>query len=106
MFDIILNPNGGYLTNSQNRFAHGTLASFVRNAFQNMRTEIGEENPLQKYVASYRTIDMLDFSRTKFDKTIKTKLDKKIESVDTQIRLLTEARDRLLPKLMSGEIEI
>ncbi|MBQ8466065.1 MAG: restriction endonuclease subunit S [Prevotella sp.] len=35
-----------------------------------------------------------------------SKLDKKIESVDTQIRLLTEARDRLLPKLMSGEIEI
>ena len=35
-----------------------------------------------------------------------SKLDKKIESVDTQIRLLTEARDRLLPKLMSGEIDI
>lgn len=35
-----------------------------------------------------------------------SKLDKKIESVDTQIRLLTEARDRLLPKLMSGDIEI
>ena len=35
-----------------------------------------------------------------------SKLDKKIESVDTQIRLLTEARDRLLPKLMGGNIEI
>ena len=45
-------------------------------------------------------------------KTIKTfeslasKLDKKIQSVDTQLRLLTEARDRLLPKLMSGEIDV
>ena len=28
------------------------------------------------------------------------------ESLQSQIRLLTEARDRLLPKLMSGEIEI
>ena len=35
-----------------------------------------------------------------------SKLDKKIESVDTQIRLLTEARDHLLPKLMSGEIAV
>ena len=31
---------------------------------------------------------------------------KKISSIRNQIRLLTEARDRLLPKLMSGEIEL
>ena len=74
---IVLNPNGGYLTNNQNRFAHGTLATFVRNAFSNMRTEMGEENPLQKYAASYRTIDMLDFSKAKFDKAIKTALEHK-----------------------------
>ena len=29
-----------------------------------------------------------------------------IQYVDSQIRLLTEARDRLLPKLMNGEIEL
>jgi type I restriction enzyme S subunit len=34
------------------------------------------------------------------------KIDKEIQSIDTQIRLLTEARDRLLPKLMSGEISV
>jgi restriction modification system DNA specificity domain protein len=33
-------------------------------------------------------------------------IDKKIEYLDMQIGLLTEARDRLLPKLMSGEIEV
>lgn len=33
-------------------------------------------------------------------------MDRKIESLDEQIRLLTEARDRLLPKLMSGELEV
>lgn len=75
---IILNPNGGYLTNVQNRFAHGTLATFVRNAFSNMRTIMGEETTLQKYVASYRTTDMLDFSKADFDKAIKTTTDKKI----------------------------
>ena len=74
---IVLNPNGGYLTNEKNRFAHGTLATFVRNSFNNMRTEMGEENPLQKYAASYRTIDMLDFSKADFDKTLKTTTDNK-----------------------------
>ena len=33
-------------------------------------------------------------------------IDKKIESLDSQLQLLTEARDRLLPKLMSGEVEV
>jgi len=37
---------------------------------------------------------------------IVNKLDKDIQYVDSQIRLLTEARDRLLPKLMSGEIAV
>ena len=31
---------------------------------------------------------------------------RKIEKISTQLRLLTEARDRLLPKLMSGEMEV
>ncbi len=37
---------------------------------------------------------------------IANKIDKDIQYVDSQIRLLTEARDRLLPKLMSGEIAV
>ena len=43
-----------------------------------MRTEMGEDNTFQKYTASYRTIDMLDFSKAKFDKAIRTSIDKKI----------------------------
>ena len=31
---------------------------------------------------------------------------KQIENLQSQLRLLTEARDRLLPKLMSGEINV
>ena len=38
--------------------------------------------------------------------TIAGNLDDEIMKADTQICLLTEARDRLLPKLMSGEIEV
>jgi type I restriction enzyme S subunit len=41
----------------------------------------------------------------KFSKIIKSFLDRTM-CISSQIRLLTEARDRLLPKLMSGEIEI
>ena len=41
----------------------------------------------------------------KYD-AIANKIDKDIQYVDGQIRLLTEARDRLLPKLMSGEIAV
>lgn len=34
-----------------------------------------------------------------------TNIDKKIEIIDSEISSLREARDRLLSKLMSGEIE-
>ena len=37
---------------------------------------------------------------------ISEKTRSNILSLQSQLRLLTEARDRLLPKLMSGEIEI
>ena len=37
---------------------------------------------------------------------IASTIDKKIEAVDKEILKLSEARDRLLPKLMSGEIEV
>jgi type I restriction enzyme S subunit len=33
-------------------------------------------------------------------------IDKKIDILDSQIQLLSQARDRLLPKLMSGELEV
>ena len=35
-----------------------------------------------------------------------SQMDKKIEFLDNKLTLLVEARDRLLPKLMSGEIEV
>lgn len=40
-----------------------------------------------------------------FNKIIEP-IQRQKENLSTQIRHLTEARDRLLPKLMSGEIEI
>lgn len=40
-----------------------------------------------------------------FNTKVKT-IDEKIDYLDKQVNLLSEARDRLLPKLMSGEIEV
>ena len=38
--------------------------------------------------------------------TVVSDIDGKIAGLENQIMLLTESRDRLLPKLMSGEIEV
>ena len=43
--------------------------------------------------------------RNDFEK-IASKYFIRVQSLQSQLRLLTEARDRLLPKLMSGEIEV
>ena len=43
--------------------------------------------------------------KNKFD-TIESKYFIRMHSLQSQLRLLTEARDRLLPKLMSGEITV
>lgn len=63
--------------------------------------------------ASISKVELLDqefivppMKTIKAFESLASKLDKKIQGVDIQLRLLTEARDRLLPKLMSGEIEI
>jgi type I restriction enzyme S subunit len=46
-----------------------------------------------------------DIILRKFSKIIKSFLDRTM-CISSQIRLLTEARDRLLPKLMNGEIKV
>ena len=53
----------------------------------------------QEFIVPHRDIVM------QLERYLK-KLDTKLADCDSQIRLLTEARDRLLPKLMSGEIEV
>ena len=63
--------------------------------------------------ASISKVELLDqefivppMKTIKAFESLASKLDKKIQGVETQLRLLTEARDRLLPKLMSGEIAV
>lgn len=74
---IVINQKGGKLYNDSDRFARGTLACAVRNTFADATTTIADD--LAQYTVYYSLADMLDFSRTTFDKSIKTKAQKKEE---------------------------
>lgn len=53
----------------------------------------------QKFLISERNLMM------QFEKIV-SQMDKQIENLDSKNKKLIEARDRLLPKLMSGEVEV
>ena len=71
----ITNP-GWKLYNDYDRYAYDTLASAVRKAFDDRQIEL--ENVVKYYKYSPLK-DMLDFSRTYFDASIKTNVVKRIE---------------------------
>ena len=76
---IQINQPGGMLYNDSNRYDNDTLAAAVRNSFNNIKISLPDT--LDKYHAYLRTQDVLDFSRTTFNKAIKLTSDKKIEIV-------------------------
>jgi hypothetical protein len=74
---IQISQPGGLLYNDTDRYATDTIAAAVRFAFDNKQIELPE--PQNKYCAYINTHDMVDFSRTSFNKAIKLTADKKIE---------------------------
>ncbi|MBO7053776.1 MAG: N-6 DNA methylase [Bacteroidales bacterium] len=76
---IQINQPGGMLYNDLNRYADDTLAAAVRFTFDNRQITLSE--PISNYYAYLHTADMIDFSRTSFNKAIKLTADKKIEIV-------------------------
>ncbi|MBO5828305.1 MAG: N-6 DNA methylase [Paludibacteraceae bacterium] len=74
---IQISHTGGLLYNDTDRYATDTIAAAVRFAFDNKQIELPE--PQNKYCAYINTHDMIDFSRTSFNKAIKLTADKKIE---------------------------
>lgn len=74
---IVIKHPDGKMYNNEDRFARGTISCAIRNTFfGNAQTNIGEE---ERYIAYNNLIDMLDFSRTQFDKAIRTNVKSKIE---------------------------
>jgi type I restriction-modification system DNA methylase subunit len=74
---IQVTSRGGMLYNDGDRYAADTLAAAVRNIFYGKQIVLPEA--ISKYQAYLNTCDMLDFSRTSFNKAIKLTADKKIE---------------------------
>lgn len=68
--------NAGGLLYTPERWANNTISAAIRNTFYNIAWEGTELN--SKYVKYVNTSDLLDFSREKFDKAIKTAVEKQI----------------------------
>lgn len=68
---IIKNP-GGKLYNAEDRFARGTLACKIRNAYTGAYTELTDE--LETYSATYSLDELISFSQPTFDINIRTNL--------------------------------
>lgn len=65
---IVIQRPGGMLYDADDRFARSTIAAAIRNAFVGARTTLADE--LKKYTNFYLLKDMMDFSRSEFDKVI------------------------------------
>lgn len=65
---IVVNVPGGKMYCNEDRFARGTLASAVRNAFVGAYTQLSDD--LMKYIGCHWLKDMFDWSRVEFDKGV------------------------------------
>lgn len=72
---IVIHNPGGMLYNDEDRFARGTLACAIRNAFFNSTTTLPDD--VAKYVKTHHLYDLMDFGRVGFDKIIRTTAIKK-----------------------------
>lgn len=74
---IIINVPGGKLYNPQDRFARGTIASAIRNSFIGDGCVTNLPNEVEKFTKTYWLKEMLDFSKSDFDKNIKLNAETK-----------------------------
>lgn len=72
----IITP-GGKLYDDSDRVAEGTLANAIKKSFEGLYPSLTEEQ--QQYANIFNTKDILDFSRTNFNKSIRLKGNLKIQ---------------------------
>ena len=80
----------------------------LKNRVEEIRTKAGGSTYLEISKSVFRNLDVICPPKSllsQFQQRTHRILEK-TRNIATQIRLLTEARDRLLPKLMSGEIAV
>ena len=96
-----------YIDSDSTQYLHFTYCYLQSNKKVVDNMQKGAAQP-HVYAKDINNLDVIIPEKLLFDRFelyISTFFDE-IKSVEAQIRLLTEARDRLLPKLMSGEIEV
>lgn len=86
--EFLLQSIASSLSKFQNLTTGSTMKHIQRNKLDQVFVVVPTKDILRKYMGVAETIRS------------------RILDLSTQLRLLTEARDRLLPKLMSGEIEV
>lgn len=72
---LVMLSKGGQLYDDADRFARGTLAAGIRNAFVGASTALPDD--IARYANTYRTRDMIDFSRCEFDKAVRLSIESK-----------------------------
>ena len=96
-----------YIDSDSTKYLHFTYCYLLSNKKAIDKMQKGSAQP-HVYAKDINMLDVIIPEKLlleKYELYITTFFDK-INSIEAQIRLLTEARDRLLPKLMSGEIEV
>lgn len=80
----------------------------LKNRVEEIRKKAGGSTYLEISKSVFRSLEIIEPSSgivSTFQKRV-SQLLMEVRKLSSQLRLLTEARDRLLPKLMSGEIEV
>jgi len=99
---------GGLLYDAKDRNASGTIAAAIRSRFSSTESQINEEAlPFCTYT---RLCDMLDFTRVKFNKTLKLNPEKRIEITSkyplVTLETLLESVNGYVTKIGKKEIKL
>ena len=104
--DYLLNQRVAKLKTDFKAYTYCLFRSrYMFNEVNNLANGAAQQNVSPLRIGEMKILMPNNDMLQKFE-SISSKLFTRIISISSQIRLLTEARDRLLPKLMSGEIEV
>ena len=104
--DYLLNQRVAKLKSSYPSFAYCLFRNhdmFV--AVNNLANGAAQQNVSPIRIGQMKTLIPSESNLKEFE-TLASKYIKKVILLQKQIRLLTESRDRMLVKLMSGEVEV
>ena len=104
--DYLLNQRVAKLKTDFKAYTYCLFRSrYMFNEVNNLANGAAQQNVSPLRIGEMKILMPNNDMLQKFE-SISSKLFTRIISISSQIRLLTEARDRIIPKLMSGEIEV